>query len=100
MKKIYSLPDFYQQMLEWAVEGINAGYLANYYDLLKGYRSFIDFCDERLRQENFINFDGIGLRDYRLSLYSLIVYPTYWQDNFVSNPIELEINRKCYADVF
>ena len=90
MKKIYISSEFYQKTLEWMVDDINSNYLANYYNLLKDYGSFIDFCDERLKREEFIDFDSIDLSDYRWSLYSLIVYPTYWQDDFQSNPIHWE----------
>ncbi len=87
MKKIYSSSQIYQIFLEWAVDDINNNYLVNYYDLLRGYCSFIEFCDYKIKQADFVDFEGVELSNYEWCLYSLVVYPTYWQDDFKSNPI-------------
>ena len=99
MKKIYSSSAFYQKNLEWMVDDLNSNYLANYYNLLKYYNSFIDFCDDRLKMSDFVDFDNVGLGNYVWALYSLIVYPRYWQDDFKSNPIHWQwtndITKSC-----
>ena len=92
MYDIYSPAKFYEKIIEWMIDDINNIYLANYYYLLKDYPSFIEFCNQRIKSADFIDIEvgGILPELYQWCSYSLIVYPKYWQDDFIANPIHWE----------